>query len=97
MWILGGGQPQQQLFLLLPQSQIGLMGTLLGRFAIFFPQTPNRCFTLYIQPYSLHLLIKDKCSVAFQMRLGTTFGAFLDPVADKVGLSLLITLSWWHS
>lgn len=26
---------------------------------------------------------------ALQMRLGTTFGAFLDPVADKVSLFLL--------
>lgn len=26
----------------------------------------------------------------FQMRLGSAFGAFLDPVADKVSLSSLI-------
>lgn len=38
MWILGGGQPLQQQFLLLLQSQIGLMGTLLGRLPIFLFQ-----------------------------------------------------------
>ena len=70
-----------------------LDGYLARKVCNFSLELHYRCFTLNIQLYSLLLLIKDKCSVAFQMRLGTTFGAFLDPVADKVGLSLLINFN----
>ncbi|PWZ46338.1 Cardiolipin synthase (CMP-forming), mitochondrial [Zea mays] len=32
--------------------------------------------------------------IARKMQLGTPFGAFLDPVADKVSFSLLPTIFW---
>lgn len=69
---------------LLHQLQIGLMDTLLERSAVI-------CFLKLqrtIQSAFLFICISrspsHKFFDVFQMNLGSAFGAFLDPVADKV-------------
>lgn len=75
MLIVGGEQLLQQAFSLQQLLQIGLMVILHERY--FFLYTSSLICVSYFK-----LLMMKSC--IFQMRLGSAFGAFLDPVADKV-------------
>lgn len=85
MWIVGGVQLLLQVFLLLQQLQIGSMGTLLVRYAMSFSSNSEVWIRIWWDP--LCVCYEHNTSLffhVFQMRLGSAFGAFLDPVADKV-------------
>jgi len=66
-------QPLPPQFSLLPRLLIGLMAILLARYFAYSFQTPTLSYFLI-----LYFIF------AMQMNLKSQFGAFLDPVADKV-------------
>lgn len=82
----GGEQLRRLVYLLLRQLQTGLMAILLGRYVLHMLEPWKMCvgYPFIAVPISLVLI----CKCNYQMRLGSAFGAFLDPVADKVGPSL---------
>lgn len=89
MLITGGERLQQLVYSLLRQLQTGLMVILLGRYILHMLE-PHTCVGYHFIDVSIGLVLICKC--IYQMRLGSAFGAFLDPVADKVGSSSLLDL-----
>lgn len=89
MLITGGERLQQLVYSLLRQLQTGLMVILLGRYNLHMLE-PHTCVGYHLIDVSIGLGLICKC--IYQMRLGSAFGAFLDPVADKVGSSSLLDL-----
>lgn len=86
----GGERLRQLVYLLLQQLQIGLMVILLERYVLHMLEPWKTRVEYPFIAVSISLVLICKCN--YQMRLGSAFGAFLDPVADKVGPSTLFDL-----
>jgi len=72
------------------------MDTLLAKYAMLLPSKTMDMNLMDIL-YAFNIF---SCLNYFQMRLGTAFGAFLDPVADKVNalfLNMACIVIYWFA